>query len=57
MSFVTNSFHAFNKPIVSSSANFSGEPSPVMFKDISDELKKKVDYVVQNQPMQKIKQS
>jgi len=39
--------HAFNKPIISTSANFSGEPSPVMFKDISDELKKKVDYVVQ----------
>jgi L-threonylcarbamoyladenylate synthase len=37
---------AFGKPIVSSSANFSGESSPVMFKDISPELKKKVDYIV-----------
>lgn len=34
------------KPIVSSSANFTGEVSPVMFKDISDELKKQVDYIV-----------
>jgi L-threonylcarbamoyladenylate synthase len=34
------------KPIISTSANFSGEPSPLMFKDISPELKKKVDYVV-----------
>jgi L-threonylcarbamoyladenylate synthase len=37
---------AFNKPIVSSSANFSGEPAPVMFRDISNELKKNVDYIV-----------
>jgi L-threonylcarbamoyladenylate synthase len=34
------------KPIVSTSANFSGDPSPMMFKDITSELKKKVDYVV-----------
>jgi L-threonylcarbamoyladenylate synthase len=37
----------FNKPIVSTSANFTDEPSPVMFKDISEEIKKQVDYVVQ----------
>ena len=37
----------FGKPIVSTSANISGEHPPVMFKDISDELKKEVDYVVQ----------
>jgi L-threonylcarbamoyladenylate synthase len=36
-----------NKPIISTSANFSGEPSPVVFKDVSNELKTKVDYVVQ----------
>ena len=34
------------KPIVSTSANFTGETSPVMFKDISDELIRQVDYVV-----------
>jgi L-threonylcarbamoyladenylate synthase len=34
------------KPIVSSSANFTGEPSPLMFKDISEEFKKQVDYIV-----------
>jgi len=34
------------KPIVSTSANFTGEPSPVMFKDISDEFKKQVDYII-----------
>ncbi|MCD4682296.1 MAG: threonylcarbamoyl-AMP synthase [Bacteroidales bacterium] len=35
-----------NKPIVSTSANFSGESSPFMFRDISDELKRSVDYIV-----------
>ena len=44
--FCRNLISAFGKPIVSSSANFSGETTPVMFRDISPELKKKVDYVV-----------
>jgi L-threonylcarbamoyladenylate synthase len=37
---------AFNKPIVSTSANLSGESAPVMFKDISKNIIKQVDYVV-----------
>lgn len=44
--FCSKLISAFNKPIVSSSANFSGEPSPVMFRDISPQLKEKVDYIV-----------
>ena len=36
----------FGKPIVSTSANLSGEPPPVTFNDISDAIIKKVDYVV-----------
>jgi L-threonylcarbamoyladenylate synthase len=36
---------AFGKPIVSTSANFSGESSPLMFKDISKDLLEMVDYV------------
>jgi L-threonylcarbamoyladenylate synthase len=50
---------AFNKPIVSSSANYSGEPSSVMFKDISNEFKEKVDYVVKTnqQKLNKVKAS
>jgi L-threonylcarbamoyladenylate synthase len=36
----------FRKPIVSTSANVSGEPTPSNFKQISDEIKKSVDYVV-----------
>lgn len=36
----------FRKPIVSTSANLSGEPSPKNFFDISDEIKDGVDYIV-----------
>ncbi len=36
----------FKKPIVSTSANISGNPSPGCFADIDDEIKDKVDYVV-----------
>jgi L-threonylcarbamoyladenylate synthase len=34
-----------NKPLVSTSANFSGLPSPGTFMEIDEDLKKKVDYV------------
>ncbi|MCL6265274.1 L-threonylcarbamoyladenylate synthase [Flagellimonas myxillae] len=36
----------FGKPIVSTSANISGFPTPKSFKDISPEILKGVDYVV-----------
>ena len=36
----------FRKPIVSTSANVSGEPSPASFADISEVIKKGVDYIV-----------
>jgi L-threonylcarbamoyladenylate synthase len=36
----------FRKPIVSTSANISGEKSPAFFDEISDEIKSSVDYVV-----------
>jgi L-threonylcarbamoyladenylate synthase len=39
----------FRKPIVSTSANISGEESPACFDDISDEIKQGVDYIVQYQ--------
>jgi L-threonylcarbamoyladenylate synthase len=35
----------FRKPVVSTSANFSGEAPPKFFADISEEIKSKVDYV------------
>lgn len=36
----------FRKPIVSTSANISGEKSPAIFSEISEEIKNAVDYVV-----------
>ena len=38
----------FRKPIVSTSANISGMPAPGIFKEISDEIKNGVDYIVQH---------
>lgn len=37
----------FRRPIVSTSANISGEANPANFAEISDEIKKGVDYIVQ----------
>ncbi len=37
---------AFRKPIVSTSANVSGSPSPSCFQEISEEIISAVDYVV-----------
>ena len=34
------------KPLISTSANISGQPTPIAFKDISQEIIKGVDYVV-----------
>jgi L-threonylcarbamoyladenylate synthase len=36
----------FGKPIVSSSANISGEPAPLVFNYVSKEILNQVDYVV-----------
>ena len=36
----------FRKAIVSTSANISGQPAPANFSEISDEIKKAVDYIV-----------
>lgn len=38
--------YRFRKAITSTSANVSGQPSPATFKDITDEIKESVDYVV-----------
>ena len=35
------------KPLVSTSANISGEPTPGIFDDISEEIRGAVDYIVQ----------
>lgn len=36
----------FRKPIVSTSANLGGQPSPKFFDEISEEIKTAVDYIV-----------
>lgn len=36
----------FRKAIVSTSANISGEPSPKIFSEISEDIKQAVDYIV-----------
>lgn len=38
----------YGKPVVSTSANISGTPSPQNFKAISGEIKNGVDYIVQH---------
>lgn len=38
--------NSLRKPLVSTSANISGEPAPAYFDEISQEIKNKVDYVV-----------
>jgi L-threonylcarbamoyladenylate synthase len=44
--FCNRLIRAFGKPIVSSSANISGEQAPLVFKCVSKEILKGVDYVV-----------
>ena len=40
--------HAFGKPIVSTSANISGYPTPLCFGDISLDIIEGVDYTVKH---------
>ncbi len=44
--FCKNLIKRFRKPIVSTSANISGYPSPLCFKDIDNVIRERVDYVV-----------
>ena len=47
----------FQKAVVSTSANVSGEPSPGCFADISEDIKNAVDYIVQSRQGEKTKSS
>ena len=44
--FTQDLIRRFRKPLVSTSANISGQPSPGNFNEISEAIKSKVDYVV-----------
>jgi L-threonylcarbamoyladenylate synthase len=46
-----------NKPLVSTSANISGMPSPSVFNEISEEIKSGVDYIVKWRQDDKVKAS
>lgn len=46
-SFVKTLIQQFRKPIVSTSANKSGAEYPMIFSDITEEIKQGVDYVVE----------
>jgi L-threonylcarbamoyladenylate synthase len=45
--FCSKLIELFRKPIVSTSANISGKPSPSIFNEIEEAILNKVDYVVQ----------
>ena len=45
----------FRKPIVSTSANISGQPSPASFNEISEGVKNGVDYIVNYRREEQIK--
>jgi L-threonylcarbamoyladenylate synthase len=44
--FCRDLIHKFGKPIVSTSANISGEPAPSSFNDIKIDILNNVDYIV-----------
>lgn len=46
--FCVQLLQVFGKPIVSTSANIHGEPTPSFFKEISEALKNKPDYIVRH---------
>jgi L-threonylcarbamoyladenylate synthase len=45
--FTSQLLQRFRKPIVSTSANISGQKAPAYFDEISEEIKSQVDYVVE----------
>lgn len=45
--FTTQLLQRFRRPLVSTSANISGEKSPAFFNEISEEIKSQVDYIVE----------
>ncbi len=46
MDFCRNMAKKLGRPVVSTSANISGEPSPKKFKDVPEEITQAVDYIV-----------
>ena len=44
--FCKNLIGVFRKPLVSTSANISGEKAPAIYQEVSDEIRNSVDYIV-----------
>ncbi|MBS1763496.1 MAG: threonylcarbamoyl-AMP synthase [Bacteroidetes bacterium] len=53
--FCNKLIYKFNKPLISTSANISGEPAPSNFNDISKDIKNGVDYIVGYRQREKVK--
>ena len=49
MDFCVELVRRFGRPIVSTSANISGEPTPKNFSEISPAIKDGVDYIVDSE--------
>jgi L-threonylcarbamoyladenylate synthase len=45
--FTTQLLQRFRRPLVSTSANISGEKSPAFFDEITEEIKSQMDYIVE----------
>jgi L-threonylcarbamoyladenylate synthase len=45
--FTAKLLQRFRKPVVSTSANISGQKAPAFFDEISEEIKSQVDYIVE----------
>ncbi|SHF56095.1 L-threonylcarbamoyladenylate synthase [Mariniphaga anaerophila] len=45
--FTAKLLQRFRRPVVSTSANISGQKSPAFFDEISEEIKSQVDYIVE----------
>ena len=45
--FTSQLLQQFRRPLVSTSANISGEKSPAFFDEIAEEIKNQVDYIVE----------
>lgn len=46
MDFCQQLVHKLGRPLVSTSANISGEPTPKMYSEISEEIRQAVDHIV-----------
>lgn len=56
-SFTEQLIQRFRRPVVSTSANISGKPTPQNFEEIGEDIKSAVDYIVQYRQDERIRHS